>query len=94
MVRTPLNSQYQGGGVGQIPEESSGEQDNPNCMKKLMLVNEIVYEEKIKVSAPVSLKSFSKRLSLTQLFLLAVSPQLQEELLRYFRDHLRARGGE
>jgi len=43
---------YQGGG-GQISEESPGGGEEqvpgkPNCMKKLVLVNEIVYEEKIK----------------------------------------------
>ena len=42
-----LHEQYQGGG-GQTSEEPEKATGN-NCIKKLVLVNEIVYEEKIKV---------------------------------------------
>ena len=68
----------------------------PNCMRKLMLVNEIVYEEKIKVSGTetVRLKRLVIELKLPHSDLIAVSPQLQEELLRHFCDHVRARRGE
>ena len=70
----------------------------PNCMRKLMLVNEIVYEEKIKVSGTetVRLKRLVLviELKLPHSDLIAVSPQLQEELLRHFCDHVRARRGE
>ena len=52
-----MNAQYQGGGGPISPESPGGGEGEaqevpgrPNCMKKLMLVNEIVYEEKIKVS--------------------------------------------
>ena len=87
--------QYQGGAgnSGGDPEkEDAGVPSGPNCMKKLMLVNEIVYEEKVKVSATKPVPN--KRASVTLIPAISVSPQLQEELLRHFRDHLRARGGE
>ena len=48
-----LIEQYQGGAGGSNSEEEDNEKgvpSGPNCMKKLMLVNEIVYEEKVKVS--------------------------------------------
>ena len=89
-----LIEQYQGGAGGSNSEEEDNEKgvpSGPNCMKKLMLVNEIVYEEKVKVSATKPVPN--ERASVTLISIL-VSPQLQEELLRHFRDHLRARRGE
>ena len=91
-----LVEQYQGGAAGgsnseEDSENEAGVPSGPNCMKKLMLVNEIVYEEKVKVGATKPVPN--KRASVT-LISISVSPQLQEELLRHFRDHLRARGGE